>query len=197
MLDRLPIRTEGRAVRPLAVKPAAPAEVPLTRPTTGAAPTQRIDWATVTDTNHFLPQIPRLTRTVQLAISGSAAIDLFGVVVGTAGFGFASRTVDVDQNANGVFSLTERDLDDATLLTIDLTINQVFVGVGASLDSSNHLVTAGATGFEVSGGHIALAIIRANPNSIAGDNRSYVATTSSLDDAEFIGLPSGLQLHLR
>src|SRR5438445_13834354 len=40
MLDRLPIRTEGRAVRPLAVKPAAPAEVPLTRPTTGAAPTR-------------------------------------------------------------------------------------------------------------------------------------------------------------
>ncbi|PYO11795.1 MAG: hypothetical protein DMD31_17845, partial [Gemmatimonadetes bacterium] len=144
----------------------------LVNKATGAAPTQRIDWATVTDTNHFLPQIPGLTRTVELAISGSAAIDLFGVVVGTAGFGFASRTVDVDQNANGVFSLTERDLDDATLLTIDLTI-----------------------GFEVSGGHIALAIIRANPNSIAGDNRSYVATTSSLDDAEFIGLPSGLQIH--
>jgi hypothetical protein len=40
MLDRLPIRTEGRAVRPLAVKPAAPAVVPLTRPTTGAAPTR-------------------------------------------------------------------------------------------------------------------------------------------------------------
>ncbi|MFN2644478.1 MAG: hypothetical protein ABR570_05770 [Burkholderiales bacterium] len=37
MLDRLPIRTEGRAVRPIAVKAVAPAEVPLARPTTGAA----------------------------------------------------------------------------------------------------------------------------------------------------------------
>ena len=40
MLDRLPIRTEGRTLRPIAVKPAAPAEVPLARPTTGAAQTQ-------------------------------------------------------------------------------------------------------------------------------------------------------------
>jgi len=40
MLDRLPIRTEGRALRPLAVKVAAPAEAPLARPTTGVAPTR-------------------------------------------------------------------------------------------------------------------------------------------------------------
>jgi len=44
MLDRLPIRTEGRALRPLAVeaavKAAAPAEAPLARPTTGVAPTR-------------------------------------------------------------------------------------------------------------------------------------------------------------
>ena len=40
MLDRLPIRTEGRTLRPIAVKPAAPAYVPLARPTTGAAQTR-------------------------------------------------------------------------------------------------------------------------------------------------------------
>ena len=41
MLDRLPIRTEGRAVRPLAAKVAAvPADVPLPRPASGAAPTR-------------------------------------------------------------------------------------------------------------------------------------------------------------
>jgi hypothetical protein len=40
MLDRLPIRTEGRALRPLAVKVAAPAEVPHARPTTGVAPSR-------------------------------------------------------------------------------------------------------------------------------------------------------------
>src|SRR5436853_7783897 len=41
MLDRLPIRTEGRAVRPLAVKvAAAPADVPLSRPASGTASTR-------------------------------------------------------------------------------------------------------------------------------------------------------------
>jgi hypothetical protein len=41
MIDRLPIRPEGRTVRPLAVKvAAAPADAPLTRPATGAAQTR-------------------------------------------------------------------------------------------------------------------------------------------------------------
>ena len=40
VLDRLPIRTEGRALRPLAVKATAPAEAPLARPVTGAAQTR-------------------------------------------------------------------------------------------------------------------------------------------------------------
>ena len=41
MIDRLPIRPEGRTVRPLAAKVAAvPADAPLTRPATGAAQTR-------------------------------------------------------------------------------------------------------------------------------------------------------------
>ena len=37
MLERLPIRAEGRAVRPLAAKVAVAPDAPLTRPVTGAA----------------------------------------------------------------------------------------------------------------------------------------------------------------
>ena len=37
MLDRLPIRPEGRAVRPLAAKVAVAPDAPLTRPVTGPA----------------------------------------------------------------------------------------------------------------------------------------------------------------
>jgi ClpP class serine protease len=163
----------------------------------GIAVTERINWATASDIDGLLPDFSSfssLTKDVAAAIEGSAVLDLFGIIVGSADFDFSSRTVDVDQNANGVFSLAEKDLQDATLLTIGLSNLNLFVGVGASLDPSGLPITAGAIGFSVTDGSLGLAIIRANATAIAGDNRSYMATTASLGKASFVGLPSDISI---
>src|SRR5204863_3182068 len=116
---------------------------------TGLDSTARINWATATG-GGLLPAFSAdLISSAALQIKGDAALDLFGFVVGSASFDFATRTVDVNQNANGAFSTNDLDLDDATLLTIGLTNVNLFVGVGASLSPSNTLVTTGAIGFAV------------------------------------------------
>ncbi len=148
------------------------------------------------DSGGLLPSFaafPLLTKNVDLAINGSAAINLFGFIVGSADFDFTSRTVDVDLLGNG-FSQVEKDLQDATLLTIGLTNLNLFVGVGASLSPSGTPVTTGAIGFAVSSGTLGLAIIKANPTKIAGDNRTYLATTASIGQAAFVGLPSDISI---
>jgi hypothetical protein len=158
----------------------------------------RINWAQATlDANDPDQRIPafdaRLTHTVSILVEAQVAIDLFGFVVGTGSFSMTRETVDVDQNSNGVFSSTERDLQDATLLLITITGLDAFVGVGARLEGST-VVTTGATGFSVTGGTIGIALIKANPDTIPGDNRSYLATTSSLREATFAGLPAGIDI---
>ena len=166
---------------------------------TGLDSTDRINWSVATsganDPGNLIPGFSaELTNTVALQIKGSAALDLFGFVVGSADFDFASRTVDVDQNANGIFSAAEKDLDDATLLTIGLSNLNLFVGVGASLSPSNTLVTTDAIGFAVTGGSLGLAIVKANPAKIPGDNRSYIATSAAISQAQFVGLPADISI---
>jgi hypothetical protein len=171
------------------------AKVLVNKATTAAGldSTARINWATATDTGSLLPAFSSdLVSSAALQIKGSAALDLFGFVVGSADFDFASRTVDVNQNANGAFSTNDLDLDDATLLTIGLTNVNLFVGVGASLSPTNTLVTTGAIGFAVSGGNLGLAIVKANPTKIPGDNRTYIATRAFLGQA---GRSSGCRRH--
>jgi hypothetical protein len=142
----------------------------------------KLDWDSLVTSGMALQSLA-IDRALDIHADGSVALSLLGFVVGSASFSYDTRTVDVDQNANGVFSLAEKDLQDATLLTIGLSNLNLFVGVGASLDPAGVPITTGAIGFSVTDGSLGLAIIRANATAIAGDNRSYMATTASLGKA--------------
>jgi hypothetical protein len=158
---------------------------------------QRINWSLATNaTNDPANLIPALTLTSaqELQVNGTAAIDLFGFVVGSGDFQLDSQTVDVDQNGNGVFSLAEKDLQDATLFRIGLSNLNLFVGVGASLGPTGIPLTANAIGFSITSGSLGVAIVKANPEMTAGDNRTYIATTASVGQAAFVGLPSDISI---
>ena len=158
----------------------------------GEEVTDRIDWANATDSEGILPTFPAgLTKDVALVISADVTVNLFGFVVGSAGLTMSRTTVDVDANGNGVFSpSTDKDLEDATMLSIGLTITDVFVGIGADLDDTDTLVVPDdAIGFRVSEGEIGFVSIKANQTIIPGDTRSYSAISSTLGQAAFEGIP--------
>src|SRR5206468_2900557 len=112
---------------------------------------------------------------------GSVVLNVLdGLVVGTASFSFTRQTVDVDLTGDGTVSVAQKDLDDATLLTVGLTNLNLFLGVGGRLDNHNNtnpmddtLDTTAGVGLQITNGSLALGIIKANPLKIAGDNRSY------------------------
>ena len=67
---------------------------------------ERVNWATATDAGGFLPDFTSaLTDSVELAIEGEASLDILGFVVGTAGFAFTTRQVEVDVDADGILGL--------------------------------------------------------------------------------------------
>jgi hypothetical protein len=100
---------------------------------TSVAGGPRIDWAVATnasnDPGNLIPALT-LGSAVEFQVSASASVNLFGLVVGSADFEMVSRTVNVDQNGNGIFSLAEKDLQDATLLSIGLSNVNLDIGSG-------------------------------------------------------------------
>ena len=163
----------------------------------GAVSANRIDWTVATNSANnpqTLLTALAITSAQELHVVGSASLNILDMVVGRADISFDTQTVNVDQNGNGVFSLVDKDLKDATLMTIGLSNLSAFVGVGGSLDSSRALVVTDAIGFSVTGGSLGLAIIKANAVSIPGDNRSYIATTALIQQASFVGLPSDISI---
>ncbi|HTD64944.1 MAG TPA: hypothetical protein VK846_00235, partial [Candidatus Limnocylindria bacterium] len=126
-----------------------------------------------------------------LEVGGELHLELFGAVFVDAEFALQRQSVDVDVNGNGFFSTTEKDLDDATLLTFELTITNLFAGLpGADLDNP----IDGGIGFAVDEGFIALAVIKANGLKIPGDTRSFIAVKASISGATMTGLPGGLDI---
>ncbi|HMJ89761.1 MAG TPA: hypothetical protein VK530_08085, partial [Candidatus Acidoferrum sp.] len=126
-----------------------------------------------------------------LEVGGELHLELFEVVFVDAEFALQRQSVDVDVNGNGFFSTTEKDLDDATLLTFELTITNLFAGVpGSDLDNP----VDGGIGFAVEEGFIALAVIKANGLKIPGDSRSFIAVKASISGATMTGLPGGLDI---
>ena len=63
------------------------------------------------------------------------------------------------------------DLDNANLLTVNLTITDFFAGI------------PGGIGFHVSNGSLALALIKADPVTNPGDNRSFLAVKAEMGNA--------------
>src|SRR5262249_31555165 len=96
------------------------------------------------------------------------------------GFDITTQKVDVDVNHNGLFSKTEGDLDNANLLTLNLTITDFFAGI------------PGGIGFHVSNGSLALALIKADPATNPGDNPSFLAVKAEMGNASLDGLPQDL-----
>ena len=85
-------------------------------------------------------------------------------------------------------------------MTIELSSLNLFAGVGdpdsdgdGDFDSDDDATLTDAIGFALTSGSFGMAIIKANPESIAGDDRSFVAVTSSVD-AELIGLPDVFEI---
>ncbi|HEX9570366.1 MAG TPA: hypothetical protein VF987_11880, partial [Rhodospirillales bacterium] len=115
-----------------------------------------------------------------LEASGELELNVFDVVFVTAGFELRKQTVDVDVNGNGVLSTTERDLDNAGLLTLSLTISDFFAGI------------PGGIGFQVNSGQIAIAIIKPDPVLNPADDRSFLAFSSNISGASLAGLPPEL-----
>ena len=137
---------------------------------TGTAPAA-LNWAaalgapvTITDAGGTDHQIA-FTGAVERA-SGSATVDLFGLVSGTVSFTFEKQTVDA------AVSSTET-LHGATLTTISLTVGTVFLGVNG-------------VGFSITGGTLAVATL--TPAS-ATDHRSWTAISSSITGASLTGIP--------
>jgi hypothetical protein len=115
-----------------------------------------------------------------LEAAGDINLNLFEVVTVDASFALRKQTADVDVNGNGVFSTSEGDLDDASLLTFGLSVTDFFAGI------------PGGVGFSLASGQIVIATIGPNPVTSPGDNRSFLAIKSELADATLAGLPPDL-----
>jgi hypothetical protein len=57
------------------------------------------------------------------------------------------------------------------------------------------LDTSKGTGFAITGGSLGLALILANPDSLTGDNREYLALTAQVGAATMLGLPSDIVIN--
>ncbi|UCE37498.1 MAG: hypothetical protein JSW00_18920 [Thermoplasmata archaeon] len=110
-----------------------------------------------------------------LRVAGSlTSLDIFGFVTGTVGFEIKPQKADVDADDNGFFSIANGDLDDADILLLKLDVTDVFIGVPDSI------------GFSLSEGMLALATIR--PSDPDTDDRSWLAMSASITDAELTGI---------
>jgi hypothetical protein len=150
---------------------------------------QRIDWdraTTVPSTPANLLPALDVDAAIELqVIDGAAAVDAFGF--------FVASVSDFDltlARANVVTgNSTLGTLAGASLVSISLGGLDVFVGVGGQLSgaSSSAAVVDGSVGFGLSGGSIAVAIVKP-AGAAAGDRRSYTGLEIGLDRAQLIGV---------
>ncbi|MCP4944107.1 MAG: hypothetical protein GY924_19300, partial [Planctomycetaceae bacterium] len=97
-----------------------------------------------------------LTDDLVFLFDGTVWLNAFGVVVGGANLELRKATVTIDDTDNGV-----DDGFEAEIFSIDLSTLDLFVGVGASLDSNTDptdSVTDDAVGFVVDNGNLNLVI---------------------------------------
>jgi hypothetical protein len=130
----------------------------------------------------------------QLTVSGTVELQAFDYVLVTGTLSMSRQAINVDINHDNV-----TDLQDASLLTFEISNVNVFVGVGGAFtrDTGGNVTgfdTSNATGFAATGGTLGLALITANRDELAGDTRSYVAMTSQLGTATMLGLPSDIHV---
>jgi hypothetical protein len=110
-----------------------------------------------------------------LKVAGNlTSLDIFGFVTGTVGFDIIPGQVDVDADDDGFFSTANGDLDDADILMLKLDVTDVFIGVPDSI------------GFSLAEGMLALAAIRSSDP--VADDRSWLAVSASVSDAELTGI---------
>ncbi|MDX6411751.1 MAG: hypothetical protein QOE91_1267, partial [Gaiellaceae bacterium] len=105
------------------------------------------------------------TGDVSLSATGSATVDLFGLVTGHISFVFETRTVDVH---DGALNLTG-----AGLTTLQLTVDSLFLGVNG-------------VGFSINTGTVAIAVLRP---AAATDTRKWTAISSNISGATLTGVP--------
>jgi hypothetical protein len=144
-----------------------------------------LDWSAVSQTN------VGLTSNDTFGVGGNLTLGIADMVFIDAGFDLQVGTIDVDINKDGVFSIADKDLDDATLITLDLRLDRFLAGAGAAFDQDGNLITTGAVGFELAGGRIALAVIKPQE---AADDRTFLALDGKLADATIVGLPEDLAI---
>ncbi|GAF82190.1 unnamed protein product, partial [marine sediment metagenome] len=162
----------------------------------GDAVTDRIDWATATDTGSLLPDPgfgTKLTSSIELNVSGAASMDVFGFVVGTATFEMTTGTADVDTKNTNID--TDGILSNASVMSLTLTNLNLFAGVGATLNENgtpldqddDKIDTSGAIGFSISDGTIKFASVR--PASTDPDDlTAYTGVEISIEGAELVGI---------
>jgi hypothetical protein len=119
-----------------------------------------------------------------------AAIDLFGFVVGSADFQFSSRTVDVDQNGNGVFSTVEKGSGRRHAAHDRSHRCRALRRRRREPRTDRTPVTDGAIGFLVEGGSLGLAIVRRMPRRSRATTAATSRPTAALGRAGF-GRPAG------
>ena len=129
----------------------------------------------------------------QLSVSGSLEMQAFDYVLVTGTFSMSRQGINVDINHDNV-----TDLQDASLLTFEISNVNVFAGVGGAFTRDSNLNVTGfdtshATGFVATGGTLGLAMITANRVN-AGDTRTYLSLTSKLGTATMLGLPSDIHV---
>ncbi|HEY5057558.1 MAG TPA: hypothetical protein VII51_00960, partial [Gaiellaceae bacterium] len=171
--------------------------------TVAAAP---LDWTTAldlnTDSSYGTPQdqltvggIPIDLTAGTLSVSGTANVQLFGMISGEVSFAFQQQTVSVDVDRDGTLELPVSgtawargppgpDLQNATLTTFGLSV------------AAGHNLSFGVAGvgFTVSAGSLALAIVTPSASAqAAGDGRSWLALDAQITAASFTGIP-GLTL---
>ncbi|HVP75835.1 MAG TPA: hypothetical protein VMS63_07420, partial [Gaiellaceae bacterium] len=166
-----------------------------------------LDWTTALDlnTNGTFGEMPDDQLTVgsipidltgaTFTISGTASVQLFGMITGTVAFAFQQQTVSVDVDRDGTLELPVSgtawargppgpDLTNATLTTFGLSVPS-----GQTLTFG-----VGGVGFSVSAGSLALAIVTPSASAqAAGDSRSWLALNAQITAATFTGIP-GLTL---
>ncbi|HVM56368.1 MAG TPA: hypothetical protein VMT74_02815, partial [Gaiellaceae bacterium] len=166
-----------------------------------------LDWTTALDlnTNGTFGQSPDDQLTVggipidltgaTFVVSGTADVQLFGMITGQVSFAFQQQTVSVDVDRDGMLELPVSgtpwargppgpDLQNATLTTFGLSV------------ASGHTLSfgVGGVGFTVSAGSLALAIVTPSAAAqAAGDGRSWLALDAQITSASFTGIP-GLTL---
>ena len=166
-----------------------------------------LDWTTALDlnTNGTFGETPEDQLTVgsipidltgaTFTVSGTASVQLFGMITGTVAFAFQQQTVSVDVDRDGTLELPVSgtawargppgpDLTNATLTTFGLSVPS-----GQTLTFG-----VGGVGFSVSAGSLALAIVTPSASAqAAGDSRSWLALDAQITAASFTGIP-GLTL---